>query len=177
MTHAATTPSDTFSRFTVTCPADKTHLGMLRRFVVGVAEEAGFTGEALYQIEMAVDEACSNAMVHAYGASAPAPQAVIELHLSLDPEALSVEVRDRGQGGLSGEAACREALEAYHDPAREHYCGLGLLIVKQFMDEVRVASPPEKGTRVTMRKYRRAAPPSAEGAPATTPIHPQGAAL
>jgi serine/threonine-protein kinase RsbW len=36
-------------------------------FVVEAAESAGLTGEALFHVELAVDEACTNIIEHAYG--------------------------------------------------------------------------------------------------------------
>jgi serine/threonine-protein kinase RsbW len=36
-------------------------------FVVEAAESAGLKGEALFQVELAVDEACTNIVEHAYG--------------------------------------------------------------------------------------------------------------
>lgn len=48
-------------------PARYESIRRLCDFVIGAAEEAGLEGEALFQVELAVDEACTNIVEHAYG--------------------------------------------------------------------------------------------------------------
>ncbi|MCB0275665.1 MAG: ATP-binding protein, partial [Calditrichaeota bacterium] len=47
-------------------PADSANLDIIRRFVSGIAENMGFSGDDIYEIELAVDEACANVVKHAY---------------------------------------------------------------------------------------------------------------
>ncbi|MGB7095630.1 MAG: ATP-binding protein, partial [Anaerolineales bacterium] len=42
-------------------------LAGIRRFVFKAASEAGFNDKEIYAVELAVDEACSNIIEHAYG--------------------------------------------------------------------------------------------------------------
>ena len=52
---------------TVTVPGRYENLVKISSFVVQAAKEAGFDAAATYAVELAVDEACSNIIDHAYG--------------------------------------------------------------------------------------------------------------
>lgn len=153
------------SHFEVCCPLEKSLLNIIRRFIVDVAEEMGFSPEDLYKIEMAVDEACSNVVLHAYQglAQPPDPHRGIELNLHLADEALTISVRDRGHGGLAVDPFVPPADLDEYDRRNRHgaaYHGLGIYIMQQFMDEVDFMPAPDSGTLVTLRKYLRRGGPS-----------------
>lgn len=148
--------------FTVFCPVEKSLLAIIRRFILSVAEEMGFADEDIFKIEMAVDEACANVAQHAYGGGgtstagdgAPHPTG-LELRLNLDPEGLTIHIQDHGHGSLTGRLHGAPSIEAYQQPGQDHYRGLGLLIMQQFMDEVDIQVRPETGVTVKMRKCLR----------------------
>ena len=52
---------------TVIFPGRYESLSEIRDFVVEIAKIAGFQDFDLYAVELAVDEACSNIIEHAYG--------------------------------------------------------------------------------------------------------------
>ena len=52
---------------TTVFPGRYESLSAIRDFVVNVAKGAGFKDFDLYAVELAVDEACSNIIEHAYG--------------------------------------------------------------------------------------------------------------
>ena len=146
------------SHFEVCCPLEKSLLNILRRFIVDVAEEMGFCAEDLYKIEMAVDEACSNVFLHAYDGVDSPPHRGIELNLHLADEALTISVRDRGQGhACQGQFVPPADLDEYNlrNQDGQTYHGLGIYIMQQFMDEVQFMPAPDSGTLVTLRKYLR----------------------
>src|SRR5690554_3050986 len=51
---------------TLTIPSTTEHLAQVRRFVSNAATEAGLAPEAIDAVCLAVDEACTNAIKHAY---------------------------------------------------------------------------------------------------------------
>jgi len=53
---------------TVNFPGRFKSLAGIRKFVKQAARKAGFMDSEIYAVELAVDEACSNIIEHAYGA-------------------------------------------------------------------------------------------------------------
>jgi serine/threonine-protein kinase RsbW len=47
-------------------PARHNSINLICKFVVGVAKQNGLTGDSLFHVELAVDEACTNIVEHAY---------------------------------------------------------------------------------------------------------------
>ena len=110
------------------------------------AEEAGFGERALYEIQLAVDEACANVVDHAYQ---EVDAGDIEVSCQLDGQVLTVRVRDWGQGfdlGCVAEPDLKAPLE------ERCLGGLGLFLVKEMMDHVEFVSDPERGNELVMRK-------------------------
>lgn len=143
-------------QFAVVCPVEKPVLAILRRFVAAVAAESGFSEDDVMKIELSVDEACSNIVRHAYPAEAGGDKR-LELKLRLDPDGLTVFVRDDGRGGPPAQFRGAADIEAYRRDGRPRYDGLGLLIMRQFMDEVGIDTAPGRGAAITMRKRRNPA--------------------
>lgn len=138
--------------FTVCCSGEKSMLRILRRFVTDVAGQMGFTDEDLVRIELAVDEACANVACHAYRPQEPRENR-LELRLRRESRALVIHVRDYGAGaGAPEEIRGAASLEDYQRPDRDGYDGLGLLIIRKFMDEVSIQTRPGAGTTIVMRK-------------------------
>ncbi|MEN6627640.1 MAG: ATP-binding protein [Candidatus Sumerlaeia bacterium] len=135
-----------------TCLADRAVLSLLRQYVSRAAEQCGFSGEDAIKIEMAVDEACSNVAEHAYLDGDD--RRMITLQLDSSPEALTIHVIDHGRGGCPADFHPLGSIEEYCRLDRGAFGGLGLLIMRRFMDEMEVDSAPNAGTRVMLRKYR-----------------------
>jgi serine/threonine-protein kinase RsbW len=146
-------------RLAISCAAHKSLLAILRRFVSNLAEELGFSDEDLLKIEMAVDEACTNALVHAAPAEPDDESAGIDMTIMIEPQALTFQIRDSGAASRPLPYKGVEDLDQYADPDREGYRGLGILIMKEFMDEVEFTAIPATGTMVTMKKNRKVAAP------------------
>jgi anti-sigma regulatory factor (Ser/Thr protein kinase) len=130
---------------TLTVPRRTQHLSLVRKVVATAARGAGFTAEDVDKIELAVDEACSNAILYA---EPPEPRdIVVELHP--DPGRFVIVLKDGGPPFAfeeKGRFAVEQQLRA---PERG---GLGIYIIRQFMDEVAYAYSPEDGNVITMTK-------------------------
>lgn len=143
------------------CRVDSAMLGPLREFVTSVARHLDFPDDQIAQIEICVDEACANAMEHAYaksfeveGKDRIAHVLVVEL-LYNGGEEFTVRVTDHGRGTDGGVDAKMQSLEEYLDASRDQFRGLGFHLMRKFMDRVNVKSSPGQGTTVEMTKYRR----------------------
>lgn len=116
-------PSPPYSR---TWPARPEHVGEARREVVEFARDAGAVPDTLFGIELAVSEACTNAIVHGY---ADGPPDTFTILAELLGGELRVIVRDRGRG----------MVPRPDSPG----LGLGLPLISQMADRVEVRSPTE----------------------------------
>ncbi len=142
-------------RASLRIPRDTGYLSVVRQMVVELARGAGFGQAATSEIEMAVDEAASNAIRHA-AAPAPPPAspdgelATVSVEAVADRSGITVTVADGG-APFSFERCGTGDLESYH--AARAAGGLGVLIIKRFMDEVEYRHRPETGNELRMRKY------------------------
>jgi serine/threonine-protein kinase RsbW len=115
-------------------------------FVTGHARTTGFEDQAIYQIQVAADEACANVVEHAY---ANMEAGEMEVACFVDGRMFVVAVRDWGQSFDPDEIADPEI----NAPLEERTLGgLGLFLIRQFMEEVQYSSDPEMGNELTMRK-------------------------
>lgn len=112
-------------------PADPHVLGRVRRLLRRWLRERGAVDPAVTEITLAVNEACANAIEHAYR---PAP-ASFELHATFSGEEVTIAVRDTGRWR----------------PPRGEYRGRGLTIIENAMDEFDI-NPTADGTEVVMRR-------------------------
>ncbi len=147
----------------VRCPLSGPALHILRMFVETVARQMGFDGESIAQIEMAVDEACSNVWLHAYPdeksrpgcPSGEVPFDVI-LRVRLERDGICIRIIDQGIGDQEGPHSGIRTLEEYCERTGGYH-GLGTFIIRSFMDEVEYHYPAEKGTILQMKKYLKGA--------------------
>jgi serine/threonine-protein kinase RsbW len=116
------------------------------RCVARAARSVGFDEHALYQIELAVDEACANVVDHAYPEGPPGD---MEIVCCFGEGALSILVRDWGQGFDPGAV---ESPDIEAPLADRSLGGLGLFLVRQVMDHVEFCFCSGQGNELTMVK-------------------------
>jgi len=114
--------------------ADTSHLADVRSFVEQVATELALDFERVFDLKVAVSEACANALEHA-GCGA----AQLEVSASVQAERLTFVVSDAGL--FRPPAAARAEIGSR---------GLGLPLMVTLMDEVSFCHAPEGGTRVSL---------------------------
>jgi serine/threonine-protein kinase RsbW len=101
------------------------------------------------RLEMAVDEACSNVMEHAYGLDSTKE---VSIRAMVDDRALRIVVVDNGKG-FDPSAVEQKKLEDLISAKRTG--GLGMRLMKSFMDEVHYAMIPGVKNELTMVKKLR----------------------
>ena len=124
-------------------------LGAVRGAVRAYLAGAGINGDRLDEAVLAVDEACTNCIRHAYGGNTECSYSV---ELSEDEQGIVVAVTDDG-------APCPESKLAKRDieaPSREAVTpgGLGIQLIHRAFDEVHYASRGDAGNRMEMRLHR-----------------------
>lgn len=140
------------------CRIDHAMLSPLREFICNVCRQLGFSEAQVAEIEICVDEACANAMEHAYPKSMecefPGDEQNLHIEICYGDGELTLRVTDFGCG-CEEEARKRvKELEDYIESDRDRFRGLGLFMINKFMDTVSVSSRPGHGTMVEMTKKR-----------------------
>lgn len=114
--------------------ADAAQLAEIRRFVEEVATEAAVDLERVFDLKVAVSEACANAVEHA-----GCEQAILEIGAQVQTQRLTFVVRDTGF--FRPPALPRESQQSR---------GLGLPLMVALMDEVNFVRVPGGGTTVSL---------------------------
>jgi serine/threonine-protein kinase RsbW len=122
-------------------------LASIGDFVRKIAQEAGFESFAVYSIEMAVDEACSNIIEHAYGGEG---KGSIHCTCSVTEDAIQVEIKDQGKP-FDPSSIPPPNLSQNLEERQAH--GLGLHFIRKWMDEVQFLSEGKENT-LTMVKHK-----------------------
>ncbi|HEU4366511.1 MAG TPA: ATP-binding protein, partial [Candidatus Krumholzibacteria bacterium] len=115
----------------LTVVAEDTQLGRVRDFVVEVCENAGFSPREVSNTKLAVDEACTNIIKHAYdGYSQPGSITVIA---EIDSGRVKFRLQDRGKHfDFSG--VKDPDLDQYVETGRKG--GFGVFLINRLMDGV-----------------------------------------
>jgi stage II sporulation protein AB (anti-sigma F factor) len=131
-------------------PAISINEGVFRAVLSAFVAELDPSIEEVCDLRLAVSEAVTNCIVHAYKNADDKNGAYIYLtsRLYSDRE-IAVEVSDNGCGIEDVERA-REPM--FTTGNREERCGMGFLVMESFTDSLTVKSTVGRGTTVLMRK-------------------------
>ncbi len=140
-------------RISLQAPGHSKSLAFIRATVADLACQVGFPEDEVAKIEMAVDEACSNVLEHAYAPDKPwYSHRDPELRLEVFTEGgqLIIEIQDHG---------AQFDFTKYQPPPLEEGIrklqrgGFGLAIIRKFMDEVQYTSSASAGNTLRLVKY------------------------
>ena len=132
--------SDERMAFSLSFPAQAEYLVLCRLAVTALGRLAPLGEELVDDLKLAVTEACTNVVQHAYPDSAPGR---VELTYEAQAGLVRITIEDTGVGHA------RERLRALSD--REG--GMGLAIIRSLVDEVELEPGPGGcGTRVSLAK-------------------------
>lgn len=121
-------------------------LEKISKFVVTAAKAAGLSDHAVYAVELAVDEACSNIIEHAYGGE---NQGEVECSVNVRQGELTITLKDKGQP-FEPKKVPKPSVNV---PLRElKLRGVGFFLMNKMMDEVYYRTTPEIGNVLTMIK-------------------------
>ncbi|WP_424767405.1 anti-sigma B factor RsbW [Paenibacillus sp. sgz302251] len=131
----------------LTVPARPEYVDIVRLTLFGIANKAGFTYEEIEDMKVAVTEACTNVILHAYSNQ---HNGMIELRFELESEGITIRIKDEGSSFKYEYAEHKAA--ALHDKELSEVTagGLGIFMMHALMDRVEVFS--ERGTEVILTK-------------------------
>ncbi len=127
----------------LTIPARAEYITLCRLALTGIGRLRELPDELLADLKLALTEAASNSVRHAYGETRDV--GVVEIAYELHSDRLVIEVTDDGEGFDPA------AAEGHRDELSEG--GLGIAIIRAIADEVEIgAQPGGKGLRLRFAK-------------------------
>ena len=127
----------------LTIPARAEYITLCRLALTGIGRLRELSDELLADLKLALTEAASNSVRHAYGANEDV--GVVEIAYELHPDRLVIEVTDDG-GGF-------DPTRAPGQPDELSEGGLGIAIIRAIADDVEIgAQPGGKGSRLRFAK-------------------------
>lgn len=134
-------------RWELTVDGRLENLASIADFVVKAARASGLDERATFEVQMAVDEACTNIIQHSYEGEG---KGEIALCCELADSDFVVTIRDHGR---SFDPECVPLPNLTCSLAERREGMLGLYFMRQLMDEVRFRFDAE-GNELTMVKRR-----------------------
>ncbi|HHX02216.1 MAG TPA: anti-sigma F factor [Firmicutes bacterium] len=125
-------------------PSESVNVLFARTAVAVFASQLDLTLEEIEDIKVAVSEAVSNCVIHAYRDTSGS----ILVECKYTTAELEITVEDFG----CGIPDIVQASEAGYTTIPEERMGLGLVFMHELMDHLNIASEVSKGTRVVMTK-------------------------
>ena len=122
------------------------NLSVISDFVSKAMRKVGAKDESIAEVQLAVDEACSNVILYAYSGQ----KGIVKLVLELVGDDLIVTLNDRGKP-FDPTSVPPPDLEVDLDERR--IGGLGMYFMRKVMDEVSYSFDAEDGNKLTMRKH------------------------
>jgi len=122
------------------------NLSAIRDFISRNALSAGIKKDMIENIMLAVDEACTNIIRHAYSST---PDGEIKIKLNYNLEKFTILIIDYGNS-FDPEIVPDPDLRKYYDEGKAG--GLGMYLMKTLMDEVKYISVPGKYNQVFLSK-------------------------
>jgi serine/threonine-protein kinase RsbW len=143
----------------LTMPARAEGVGVVRQALAGMADALAYDAAVVADMKMAVTEACTNVVVHAYDGE----EGTLEVEMLADETALTIVVRDWGTG-IQPRPVRREA------PA----LGLGLPLIAALSDSFELKGSTNAGAEVRMTFVADRSADPASTNPVTGTVGPDG---
>jgi len=127
-------------------------LEKIREFYARAARAAGFDEDAVYDIQLAVDEAAANIIEHAYEGE---NVGVIECSYEILENGIRIITHDHGKA-FNPDLIMPPDISS--DPCSRKPHGLGLYFMQKLMDTVSFSFNSDGGNVLTMEKYKEKKP-------------------
>ena len=131
-------------RGVLTIDSELIEVSRARDWISALTHQAGLSSQESYELQLVLSEACTNAIKHAYGMEKNHP---VELSAAIDDDQVRLIIRDFGR---------KMDPQEYRAPNLE-ICtesGYGIYVMQSLMDEVHFDVSHDKGTELTLVKYR-----------------------
>ena len=130
------------SSILLTIPAKPEYISLCRLALTGLSRLRTLGDETLADLKLALTEACSNSVRHAY----PDGNGIVEIRYDLRPDSIVIEVSDSGEGFDFSEREPRPEEELSEG-------GLGIAIIRSIADEFELGrNDAGRGSRLRVAK-------------------------
>jgi serine/threonine-protein kinase RsbW len=133
----------------LTQSAELASLTRFRAFIAAACQHHNISADTSYDLQLAVDEACTNIITHGYAGMNPGS---IILDLEFQPERAIVRLTDFGHPFEPYEPASPDPDAVLHDQPSS---GFGLFLIYRTMDHVDYQTT-EEGNTLILTKYLKA---------------------
>lgn len=120
------------------------NLSVIAEFIATAMRQLGIE-EGIFDVQIAVDEACTNIIQYAYAGKG----GIIAISCELQDNDIVITITDKGMPFDPGSVPPPD-LEA--DLNHRRVGGLGMYLMRKLMDDVSYDFDAEKGNKLTMRK-------------------------
>lgn len=133
-------------KYSFDIPSSKNKLRLMRKFVTDVLKDHNVSDIEINMMVLAVDEVCANIIIHGHPSD---DSSEVKLGVSFKNEGVWFEIIDRGNAF---------DIVSYQEPAIEDLVrnknkgGIGIMLVKKIMDDIRFKSTPTKNTLTLFKK-------------------------
>jgi serine/threonine-protein kinase RsbW len=129
----------------LTIPAKAEYISLSRLALAGIPRLRDEADETVYDLKLALTEACTNSVRHAYEAGS---EGTVQIVYELGENDISIEVIDEGEGFVLDEAS---------EADRMSESGLGIAIIRSLADELEIEPGEGRGSRLRFVKHLGAA--------------------
>lgn len=116
--------------YTLTVDSSTKHLAEVRDFVAQHAKKLGLSDKEISEIRLAVDEAYTNIIKHAYKNS---PKQPVKIELGISDSQLWISIMDEGESFKPEEYKAPDILKRIKNKQRG---GMGVFLIQKLMDHV-----------------------------------------
>ena len=131
-------------RIELQLPSQFTYIQPLQAFVGKLTEQLGFCQTHIYNVQLIIDELCSNAIEHGSQSSTSG----IELQLLIDCAQLEILIRDKGKSNQQNWLATGRLDEVRREMSPDRIRGHGLYIANELADHLEMHPNSLGGTDV-----------------------------
>ena len=125
----------------------------LRSFLQRSLEAYGFSEVDRHQLTLAVEEVCTNLIIHSHASN---PKEVIYLEVKELEKKLAIEITDKGDAFNLLEYEVPDLKKVIEEKRKG---GIGILLVKKIMDEIEFESKNGKNTCRLIKNFPSALEP------------------
>jgi serine/threonine-protein kinase RsbW len=129
-------------------PAKAEYVVLGRLALAGVLRTGGFSEDAVADLKLALTEACSNSVRHAYDHD----DGQVHLGFTMYDDRIMIEIRDEGAGFHEDDDDCPECQGLTGIPLTEG--GMGISIIRAVVDEFDLRQADGGGTVLVLTKMR-----------------------
>ncbi len=124
-------------------------LEKISEFVQKAAKSACLNDHDVYEVQLAVDEACTNIIEHAYHGEGKG-----EIVCSCDDtgDGVKIVIMDKAKP-FDPEGLAKPVLHVPLEEVKPR--GLGIFLIRSVMDDVKFEHPPGGGNRLTLIKHKK----------------------